>query len=852
VHYLADNEREEIFYPAGHIGLLFAHVDHDQALLQGHRNGIVATASSTDKRWLATADAGPDAVTIVWDTISGEPVRTWFDTDLANVAHIAFSADGTLLAVLSGHGENGHHQCMLSIWDWSDGGDEPLAQRELLLPQGIPRRMTFHPETDLQLLVTRNSEVDRVQWTVEDGMDVTPLRPKGVSTKTLGTFVHSLYIPATSQAITTTDGGYVVLWDVDSAECLKYIKIFDSAITSACMTPDGRTFVGGGQCGTIRYYDTDIRLVGWNDDVVSGPITSISFTNAKESGYGRRRSSLTALGLEKNELDIPNYVVGTSNGNIVLVTTDQAVTSARQILATHAAEVRALAPHPTQPYLAISGYSGVLQVWDYSLRADVVSARLADGVQVSALCYSPSGDAIVVGSAAGGVSVIDAISLTESTSTSRFNALSDVITHIKFSLDGSCFAVASADHYVGLFRAGKPEDPENSDGVETQWLFVGKYQSHSARISDLCFGADVTGESRLVSLGEDRMLVEYDLEGSTFGAGLLLKGKRTQIEQSAVPLTVNWHPRIDAEEFFVVTNSELKSKLYNTKTKQCRKTVLGPHRNLPVDHVVIPPAYPNADSTRVCAYAAGDSVGMMLLPFDGNAHRSMSVVGHGAKVTALVSSHDGRYLFTAGGGSVHMWSTHTHILEAAAKLGGVGVEPFLELVEGGREGELFIDMEDFFYYAQLESQGLNTMGTREVSDRLALEHVPRVFRALGYYPTEQEISNVINEVKFSRYLDTKTHVMDVDIETLVRLFVNHRPAKGLSMENIEGAFATLTHGVDGISIEDLLTVLQTSGEHVSEEELARHFSVLLSGQRLKDVLPPAITAANFSSGVLGF
>lgn len=847
VHYLADNEREEIFYPAGHIGLLFAHIDHDQALLQGHRNGIIATASSHDKRWLATADGGPDAVTIVWDTVSGEPVRTWFETELKSVAFLAFSPDGSLLAVLGGH-----NQCVLTIWDWSDGTDEPLARYELDGALGVPRRLTFHPESDRHLLVTRTTEVDMVAWTIGEGIDVTALRPQGVTSKTLGTFSHSLYVPGTSDAITTSDGGYVVLWDTDTSACLKYIKIFDSAITSACMTPDGKTFVAGGKCGTIRYFDRDIRLVGWNDDVVSGPITSISFTNAKESTFGRRRSSITALGLEENELEIPNYVVSTSHGSIVLVTSDREVTSSRQILATHSAEVRALAPHPTQPYIAISGYSGVLQVWDYSLRADVVSAKLSDGIHVSALCYSPAGDTLVVGSAAGDVSVVDSISLTQYTPTSRFAALTDAVTHINFALDGRHFAVAGADRFVALFRVVPPaEDAEDEDSAN-EWMLVGKYRSHSARITDLRFGAEVTGETRLLSLGEDRMLVEYDVQGSSFANGLLLKGKRTQIEQTAIPLTLNWHPRIDSEEFFLVTNSQLKSKLYNTKTKQCRKTTLGPHHNLPVDFVVIPPAYPKPESTRIAAYAAGDSVGMMLLPFDGNPHRSMSVVGHGAKVTALVSSHDGRYLFTAGGGSVHMWSTHTHILEASVELGGQGVEPFLELMEGGREGELFADMEDFFYYAQLESQGLNTMKTREVSDRLALEHVPRVFRALGYYPTEQEISNVINEVKFSQYLETKTHVTDVDVETLVRLFVNHRPAKGLSMDDIERAFEVLSDGKGGIKLEDLIEVLQKSGEHVPEEELAKHFSALLSGQKIQDAIPAVVTAGDFSTGVLGF
>jgi hypothetical protein len=140
----------------------------------------------------------------------------------------------------------------------------------------------------------------------------------------------------------------------------------------------------------------------------------------------------------------------------------------------------------------------------------------------------------------------------------------------------------------------------------------------------------------------------------------------------------------------------------------------------------------------------------MLLPFDGNPHRATSVVGHATGVTALVASNDGRYIFTAGGHSVHMWSVHEHVLTASAQLGGEGVEPFVNLLEGGREGEQFKDIEDFFYYVQLEAQGLNTMGRREVSDQLPLDQVPRVLRALGFYPSEAEVANMVNEVKFSK------------------------------------------------------------------------------------------------------
>jgi len=237
-------------------------------------------------------------------------------------------------------------------------------------------------------------------------------------------------------------------------------------------------------------------------------------------------------------------------------------------------------------------------VWDYSVREDVVSAMLPAGIHVTSMAYSPGGDILVVGSAAGDVSVVDAISLTEYTAHARFGVLTDAVTHVSFSPDGSMFAVASADRYVALFRTGADASAGGGSGVspttegegDCGWHLVGKHRSHARRISDLRFGSDRLGETRLLSVGEDRMLVEYDLERSSFTEGLLLRGQRTQIEQTAVPLALAWHPRTDSEEFLLVTNSDLKVRLYNAKTKQCRKTLLGPHHDLPVDRIVVPAA----------------------------------------------------------------------------------------------------------------------------------------------------------------------------------------------------------------------------------------------------------------------
>ncbi len=48
-----------------------------------------------------------------------------------------------------------------------------------------------------------------------------------------------------------------------------------------------------------------------------------------------------------------------------------------------------------------------------------------------------------------------------------------------------------------------------------------------------------------------------------------------------------------------------------------------------------------------------------------------------------------------------LWSLFS-ALDVASKLGGPALEPFYSLIEGGREGSFFAELEQFFYYAQIK------------------------------------------------------------------------------------------------------------------------------------------------------
>lgn len=75
---------------------------------------------------------------------------------------------------------------------------------------------------------------------------------------------------------------------------------------------------------------------------------------------------------------------------------------------------------------------------------------------------------------------------------------------------------------------------------------------------------------------------------------------------------------------------------------------------------------------------------------------------------------------------------------------------------------------------------------------------------------------MINEVKFSKYADTGEQVIKINLGDFIKLYINHRPALGLSMKTIQRAFQVLGYdnekGDKVIDTEDFLSLLQCRGE----------------------------------------
>ncbi|XP_063313061.1 cilia- and flagella-associated protein 251 [Pelobates fuscus] len=868
---LHDEDHQVIVYACAQTAVIHDLLLNRQRHLQAHCTSISCMCVSGDRRWIATADRGPESLIIIWDSFSGIPVHTIFHSHPeGGVIAITMSQNAKYLATVGG----GTIQTV-SIWDWTTAAVEPICTAELDEEFGTQNYITFNPQDHTQLITNSETQVIFYLWN-ESGLDyLTPPLNDKTFNKLVGNFSQSVFDFGSVRALTGTSAGKLAIWETiipksakeistvtpHNKKALKLMHVQKDGIT--VLTIHDRYFVTGDIRGHVKFYDQRLQLVNWYSDFNLAPIRSISFSKCNPVPATSKTKYPQDCSIEGNQFSISNFIVSTSDALVLHVFTDG--TMLKKVLQEPNEPVHALACHPCKPYVAIGSYNGLLKSWNYEDK-NFISRIFGKGKHVNCLAYNPSGFHMAAGFTDGSVHILDSVTLEDITQ-DPFKYARGSITHINYSHNSQYLATADKEFTVTLFKVTSPKD-------WTAWEYVGRYRSHYKPITSLVFAIELDSyEPRLLSLGMDRMLVEYDLKNSK--KDNLLVSSTDRIEQSAVPQYLVWYPPVTKESFMLITNDQYKMKLFNATTKMCRKTLLGPTFGSPVRKMEVLSSHNHGTDKGFLAYITDDKVGLQILPIDGNPHKSMAVICHPGGVSNLACSFDGQYVFTCGGDdcTVMMWKTNLQSTEAIASLGGKDLIPFYGLLEGGRDGQLFKELENYFYYAQLRNQGIDTMETRQVSTHIPLKEVPFIMRALGFYPSEQEVENMLNEVKFSEYVDTGKQVTHINLGDFIQLYINHRPAFGLCMNEIQHAFQVLgftnEKGEQSISRGELLELLQTRGEHLKEDELAEYLSTLLgvnpeggglelenydyagSSQILEQGIPEAITVDVFSAEILG-
>ncbi|XP_044541344.1 cilia- and flagella-associated protein 251 [Gracilinanus agilis] len=752
VYNMRDEEQRVVLYTCSHTVVLFDVLKNNQFHLQGHSNVITCMAVSEDRRWIATADKGPQCLVIVWDCFSGIPVHTIFDScpDGNGIKAIAMTNDAKFIVTIDD--QTFQKVC---IWRWTVDTETPACSVSLEPDCGIQDYIIFNPANYRELVSNSKTQLVFYEWDEAKGiLEISkPVLTEKTFNKIVGKFSQSVFHFVTRQVLSATMEGKLVVWDLHppprsytSLEKLrikacKLVHLQQDSLT--VLTAVDSYFVTGDIRGHIRFYDYKLSLVNWYSQFKLSPIKMLSFSKDPLVPVGDKSNFPSDCTLPGDPFMVRNFIIGTSDAKVFHLTTDG--TKLEEVLIESKEAIHAIDCHPYKPLIAIGAACGLLKVWNYKKKMYVVSRIFEEGLGIQSLAFNLEGFLLGAGFTEGTVYIMDAVSL-KNEAPRPFKYSKGSVTLITFSHDSQFLATADIHFTVAVYKI------IIKDG-EKVWEYLARLHSHNKKIQSLMFGVQQdNNEPRLLSLGKDRLLIEYDLVNCHRDHLEILDIHRT--DQEALPNCMVWYPPITRESFLLICNTGYKVKLFNSTTKMCRKTLIGPTYGSPIQQVlVLPPKGTDDLKDRYLAFINKDKVGLQILPVDGNPHKTSAIICHPDGVSKMTLSYDGTYVFTAGGDdhTVLQWEINLEALEAAVYLGGEDLTPFYGLLDGGREGEFYKELEDYFYYSQLRSQGIDTMETRKVSTHISLSELPFVMRAIGFYPSEEQNVKSLKAVwRFSR------------------------------------------------------------------------------------------------------
>lgn len=252
--------------------------------------------------------------------------------------------------------------------------------------------------------------------------------------------------------------------------------------------------------------------------------------------------------------------------------------------------------------ICCANYSGRLMMYDYENKAQVVEHQLKllrrkssmsdvevfEIPHVSALAFSRNGYHLMAGLDNGTIINLDPTVLRE---IRYFNFTQDEILRINFSPDSLFVTFYDTKCNIIVFKHDKATDEE--------WVVLGsKTKYHTKAIVDTLYISKSSSLSplsdtnapphqqnhhklpvpRLISLGEDREIIEYDLmESMKEGAKNLSKSFSKRIFQTSIPtaITLIYNSKKHEEEI-LIADSKGKFKIFDKSTFEILATFMAP------------------------------------------------------------------------------------------------------------------------------------------------------------------------------------------------------------------------------------------------------------------------------------
>ena len=726
-------------------------------------------------------------------------------------------------------------------------------------------------------------------------------------------FTQTVFIPESSQAVTGTNDGHLVVWDIsliledmtepENRREIKTINLLNSSgknegekVGISVLMSCPEMLVIGATNGHVKFYDYQFRIVGWFENDRIGEVTSISLCN-KYFDFDKLKETLKG---DEHEFDYPDFIVVDKKAKIVemqakmfndssnikealpkkiqdardninrrttdgvkdgVLQSDNSASKMTIILESIPGKVNSISarPGPGKSQVAMSCENGFIYEWDFvekkSYLKQLKPYNGSVGERPSCLNYSPNGEHLIVATTQRNVYCFkvkkEDWQKNVLTISQKKNSVKGL--QITFSENSDYFAIMDDHSCVSLYKLETSGDCD--------WVFNGRLKSHQSDVNDICFvemfNKGQKLQTMLYSIGEDKRLVEYDVEQSRMEK--LVYHTPTMIEHEVAPKACIWYPVEHLNEpVLMVATADYKIKLWNVKGEEkiCMATFLGPTYGGPINKMLYLKRE-EEDNSKYVAYTTEEKIaGVIKLPLDGNPNKTMGMIAHPNKISSMTATGDGKFLFTCGYdeiGVINMWFVNYAMIDEQEKMANAAVNPldlYPNLLEGGTEGQIFRDLKDFFYYAQINSNTDNPTKAKKLDGKIPYTEVPSLMRALGYYPTKQEAQNMQNEVLYSKRHLGQAAEENLVLDTFVKLFINHRPVYGLTSNLVREKMKVLEKA-NKYSKEDFIRDMTTQGDKFTAGQLKEYLNILLAQGEVNNILPDNLDAQFMIEKLLG-
>lgn len=405
----------------------------------------------------------------------------------------------------------------------------------------------------------------------------------------IGPFTTSVFVPGTTQAVTGTQDGDVVVWDHQGIsvevgtrptdrKAVKLMRLHNARL--GFITSIGDFIVTGGDDGHVRFFDPMLRLIAWFEHIAAGAIRTVSFSRA------RPRMPDPA---DFDAFVCPDFLVGTAAGAVVRVTADAFNTidehrrSGDVVMRGLVGDIACCAAHPVRQQMLLVGRSGHLQLWDTTHNELAVERTLScSGAAATCAAYSRTGAALAIGTSSGAVAVLESTGLTE---VALFRQSKSAVVAVSVSSAAAHIAAVTADGHTMLFFLVPYKQTK-------RWEYVGRARVHYAPAVAVHFGEAPSGETRCFSLSRDGRLVEYNLGESCLERGVLVAGQATVCPHT-VPTAMSFTPPLTyfqrgvIDTQLIIADASHHVRVFNPDTGVTSGTYRGPACSDPVAQMAI-------------------------------------------------------------------------------------------------------------------------------------------------------------------------------------------------------------------------------------------------------------------------